>query len=65
MNEFDPDLIEVKIIVDDETIEKGDIYDIIEPTRWMIDIYGNEEIYIQGLVQFHRKSKVRFCYLLV
>ena len=57
MSQFDPDLIEVKMIVDDETIEKGDIYDIIEPARWMIDIYGNEETYKQGLKQFTESQK--------
>jgi hypothetical protein len=57
MSDRDPDLIEVKIIVDDETIERGDIYDIIEPTRWMVDIYQNEEIYNQGLKQFTESQK--------
>ena len=57
MSELDPEWIEVELIVDDETIERGDIYDIIEPTRWIVDIYGNVEVYNEGLKRFNESQK--------
>lgn len=60
MNSKEPDMVEVKVIINDQTIEQGEVYKIIEPLWWTVDIYQGEQIYNEGLKEFTENQKFVF-----
>ncbi|KAA5538963.1 DMP19 family protein [Adhaeribacter rhizoryzae] len=53
-------MVEVQIMVNEQTIRQGDVFKIIEPLWWTVDIYQSKAIYDHGLKQFSENQKYVF-----
>jgi hypothetical protein len=51
---------EVHVVIDDEVIESGDFYAIIEPVWESVDIYEGEKIYREGLKKWSEAQQYVF-----
>ena len=60
MEGFDVDNEIVKIVVNQETIDSGDVFRIIEPLWWGVSIYDGEEQYVSDLKKFTLAQKYIF-----
>ena len=60
MGNKEPEMVEVRIVINDQIIDQGDVYKIIEPLWWTVDIYQGEKIYSDGLGQFTENQKFVF-----
>jgi hypothetical protein len=56
----EPKMVDVRMIIDDQTIDQGDVFKIIEPLWWSVDIYQSEKIYNEGLKRFTESQKFVF-----
>ncbi len=43
--------------IDDEVINRGDPYEIIDPVRWKVNIYEGEKKYNESLAPFSREQR--------
>jgi hypothetical protein len=63
MNFKAPDMIEIKLIIDDQIIEHGDIYKIIDPLLYTVEIHETKEVYESTINSFTDKQKYVFAIL--